>query len=91
MSPPANWTINILRIAASIARPLSASVAVEQSVDAFVSASGTAARQVQADATFWQPEDALNFPLARCDSRIAPKIKLTASRELFLRGLPSHD
>jgi hypothetical protein len=45
---------------------------------------------VQTDAAFWQPEDALDFPLAGGNGRVAPKIKLAASRELFLRGLPSH-
>jgi hypothetical protein len=69
---------------------LPASVTVQQRVDAFVGAGGTSAWQVEADAAFWQPEDALNFPLPRRDSRIAPKIKLTASRKLFLRGLARH-
>jgi hypothetical protein len=43
---------------------------------------------MKANTSFWQPEDALNFSLARRDSRIAPKVKLAASRELFLRGFP---
>jgi hypothetical protein len=72
-------------------RDLSAGVTVQQSVDTFVGPGGTSARQVQANAPFWQSENALNFPLARRHSGIAPKIKLTASRELFLRGLPSHE
>jgi hypothetical protein len=46
---------------------------------------------MKANATFRQPEDALNLPLARRDSGIAPKIKLAASRELFFRGLASHE
>jgi hypothetical protein len=45
---------------------------------------------MKANAPFRQPEDALDLPLACRDSGIAPKIKLAASRELFLRGLPSH-
>jgi hypothetical protein len=91
MSLSANWTINLLRLASSVARPLPASVAVQQSVDAFVGPGGTSAWQVKANAPFRQAENALNFPLARRAARIAPQIKLTASRELFLRGLPSHD
>jgi len=43
---------------------------------------------MKANAPFGQPENALNFPLARRDSRIAPKVKLAASRQLFLRGFP---
>jgi hypothetical protein len=70
---------------------LSAGVTVQQRVDTFVGPGGTSARQVQTNASFWQSEYALNFPLARRDSRVAPKIKLAASRELFLGGLPSHE
>jgi hypothetical protein len=53
MSPPANRTINLLRLAPSAARSLSARVTIEQSVDTFVGAGGTSARQMQADAAFW--------------------------------------
>ena len=41
MSPPANKTINLLRLALWAARPLSAGITVKQSVDAFVGAGGT--------------------------------------------------
>jgi hypothetical protein len=51
---------------------------------------------MKANTPFGQPENALNLALARRDSRIAPKVKLAASWELFLRGFsplrsfPSH-
>ena len=46
---------------------------------------------MKANTAFRHPEDALNLPLTRRDGCIAPKIKLAASRELFLRGLASHE
>jgi len=45
---------------------------------------------MKTDAPFWQPEDALNLPLSRCNTRVAPKIKLAASGELLLRGFAFH-
>jgi hypothetical protein len=45
---------------------------------------------MKTDATFWQPEDALNLPLACRDGRVPPKIKLAPGWELFLRGLSFH-
>jgi len=43
---------------------------------------------MKANTPFGQAEDALYFPLPGRDSRIAPKVKLAASGELFLRGPP---
>jgi hypothetical protein len=45
---------------------------------------------MKTNAPFWQPKYSFDFPLTGGNGRVAPKIKLAASRELFLRGLSFH-